>query len=66
MNKYDNLIGIHNQVSDELKSNGFYIDCRLSPRRYILTKNNKDIYVSKRLKDIDIYISKNIRVKIDG
>ena len=64
--KYDNLTGVHNEVSDELKSNGFYIDHRLSPRRYVLTKNDKDIYVSKSLKDVDIYINKNIKLKIGG
>ena len=61
MSKYDNLIGVHNQINNELASKGFYIDTKLSPRRYVLTKNDKDIYVSKSLKDVDIYINKNIK-----
>ncbi len=68
MSRYDNLIGVHNQVNDELASKGYYIDYRVSPSRYVLTKineinreNDKDIYVSKRLKDIDIYINKNYK-----
>ena len=66
MSKYDNLRGVHNEVSDELKSKGFYIDHRLSPRRYVLTKNNKDIYTFKTLKYLDLYITKNITSKIEA
>ena len=54
--KYDNLKGVHNEVNDELKSKGFNIDHRLSPRRYVLTKNNKDIYTFKTLKYLDLVV----------
>ena len=64
--KYDNLKGVHNEVNDELKSKGFNIDHRLSPRRYVLTKNNKDIYTFKTLKYLDLYITKNLKTKEDN
>ena len=41
--RYNNLIGIHNEICNELKHKGFYINHKLSPKRYILTQNNKDI-----------------------
>ena len=59
--RYNNLIGIHNEICNELKHKGFYINHKLSPKRYILTQNNKDIYISKTLKDIDIYIDKMLK-----
>ena len=65
MSKYDNLIGVHNQINNELASKGFYIDTKLSPRRYVLTKNNKDIHTFKTLKYLDLYITKNITSKIE-